>query len=117
MPGPGKPFVKGQALGRPKGIKNKKTIVLERVYQRCLAKGFHPADYMVEVARDPEVPQRIRLQVCERLLMYMEGFQPESKPLVPSTTKESVESAQATMKELETIAGPLDKPSTICTNP
>jgi hypothetical protein len=103
----GKPFAEGNP-GRPKGSKNKKTLVLERVYQRCIAKDFHPADVLIEIAQDPKVPIAFRKEVCLDLMRYMEGHQPESKPHSPGTTSESVEAAKATMAKLEELSAPLE---------
>lgn len=107
MPGKGKPFQKGEG-GRKPGSKNKKTIALERVYQRCCAVGFHPADYLIEVARDERVPRHVRIEVCKDLIAYFEGKQPESKPLSPIAPQDSVDAAKAAMEQLTKLSEPLE---------
>lgn len=107
MPGEGTRFKKGEG-GRKPGSKNKKTLILERVYQRCLAKDFHPADVLIELALDTKAPATFRKECCLDLLRYMEGHQPESKPLIPNTTADSVKAAQDTMRELEDLSKPLE---------
>lgn len=106
-------FKKGEG-GRPKGARNKKTIVIERVYQRCAAKNFHPADVLIEIAMDIETASDIRLKACDSLLKYCEGIQPESKPIVPQTPEDSVDAAKAAMLELEIASTPLEpKPNAV----
>jgi hypothetical protein len=103
----GRPFSAGNP-GRPKGAKNKKTIILERVYQRCAAQDFHPADVLMEIAMDPKVPVAMRRDCAKDLLPYFEGHQPESKPHSPNTPEDSVAAAKATMEKLTSFAKPLD---------
>ncbi len=94
--------------GRPKGSKGKKTLILERVYQRCLANEFHPADVLIELAQDESLPAPFRKETCLDILRFMEGNQPESKPLTPGTTSESVAAAKATMEKLSALSEPLE---------
>ena len=104
---PKKLFQKGNP-GRPKGAKGKKTLVLEKIYQKCLEKGFHPADLLIEVVTDPEMPITMRIENAWKLVEYMEGKQPESKPIVPATPSDSVENAKEIMAELEALSHPID---------
>ena len=94
--------------GRVAGTPNKKTLILQRVYQRCLEKEFHPADTLIEACRDTSLPALIRIETCFKLLAFLEGQQPQSKPLTPGTTPESVEAAKAVMQELEAASQPLE---------
>jgi hypothetical protein len=104
----GRPFKKGESKGRPKGAKNRKTIILERVYQRCCARGFHPADLLIEVALDYKYPIRLRLECCKDLQTFMEGRQPEGKPLSPATPGDSVGAVQRMMQEAAARAKPIE---------
>ena len=99
------PFKKGNP-GRRRGSKNKKTIVLERVYQRCMERGFHPADFIIDCLLDKELTIQQKIDTAFRLNQFMEGIQPESKPLVPASPADSVESAKALMKELDELSQP-----------
>ena len=94
--------------GRPRGSKNKKTIALDRVYQRCNAQRFHPADPIIEIAMDPKAPRNLRIQACETLLGFIEGKQKDGKPLTPGSPAESVEAAEALMRDLKKRAEPLE---------
>ncbi len=107
--GKGRRFVKGDPrAGRPKGCKNKKTLVLERVYQRCMARGFHPADFILDCLNEKGLTVQQKIDTAFRLNQFMEGLQPDSKPLVPATPADSVERAKETMKELEAISEPIE---------
>lgn len=94
--------------GRPKGGKNKKTIYLDRVYQRCVAAGIHPADILIEIAFDSTAEKDLRVKCCDTLLKYIEGQQPEAKPIVPRTPEESVEAAKAIDIQLDELSKPLE---------
>lgn len=91
-------FKKGNS-GRKKGSKNKRTLFFQRVYQRCMEADFHPADPLIDIAMDEEAPQALRIDMCKTLLEYMEGKQPDSKPLIPQSPTDSVESAGKMMQE------------------
>lgn len=107
--GMGKRFVKGDPrAGRPKGRKNNKTLVLERVYQRCMARGFHPADFIIDCLQEKGLSVREKIDTAFRLNQFMEGVQPEAKPLTPATPADSVERAKETMQELEQLSQPLE---------
>lgn len=101
------PFIKGQG-GRPKGAKNLKTLVLEKVWQRCAQKDFHPVDILIEAALADDTPQEVKLEVCRDLLTYFEGRQESSKAHAPASPSDSVEAAKATMDELVALSKPLD---------
>jgi len=100
-------FKKGEG-GRPKGAKNKAKILFERVYQRCCNVGFHPADVLIEICMDPATPADLRIATCLDLLTFMEGRQPESRPVVPQTPGDSVKSAEERLKNLAKLSEPLE---------
>lgn len=104
------PFKKGKPKtgGRKPGSKNKKTLVLERIYQRCMERGFHPADLLIDVMTDPKTPLATKIENAWRTVEYMEGKQPESRALTPAVPSESVAAAKETMKELEALSRPLE---------
>ena len=105
----GKPFVKGdKRAGRPKGVKNKRTVILERVYQRCMERGFHPADFIIDCLMEKGLTLQQKIDTAFRLNQFMEGVQPESKPLSPATPADSVEAAKATMAELAALSEPIE---------
>ena len=100
-------FKKGEG-GRPKGAKNKKTLVLERVYQRCMERGFHPADFIIDCLMEKGLTSQQKIDTAFRLNQFMEGVQPEARPLVPAVPADSVAAAKETMKELEALSQPLE---------
>lgn len=100
-------FKKGEG-GRPKGAKNKKTLVLERVYQRCMERGFHPADFIIDCLMEKGLTIQQKIDTAFRLNQFMEGVQPESRPLTPAIPADSVAAAKKTMKELEDLSQPLE---------
>lgn len=100
-------FQKGNP-GKKKGTKNKKTLVLERVYQRCMERGFHPADFIIDCLLDKGLTVQQKIDTAFRLNQFMEGIQPEARPLVPATPADSVERAKETMKELEAMSEPIE---------
>ena len=93
--------------GRKQGSKNRKTIALERVYQRCDSKDFHPVDVIIELALCAE-DDDTRLDAAKTLLSYIEGKQPDGKPLTPELPSDSVENAKAMMDELAALSSPLE---------
>lgn len=102
-------FKKGDPrAGRPKGRKNNKTLVLERVYQRCMARGFHPADFIIDCLMEKGLTLREKIDTAFRLNQYMEGIQPEARPMTPAVPADSVERAKETMAELEAMSQPLE---------
>ncbi len=111
-PNPTHKFAKGNP-GRKKGSKNKKTIAFERVYQRCCNVGFHPADVLIEICRDSATPADLRIETCLDLLTFMEGRQPESRPVVPQSPGDSVKSAEERLKNLAKLSEPLEPAAAI----
>lgn len=107
--GKGKRFVKGDPrAGRPKGCKNKKTLILERIYQRCMDRGFHPADFIIDCLSDPRLPISMKIDTAFKLARYMEAEQTVAKPVTPNTPEDSVQAAKETMQELEALSQPLE---------
>lgn len=100
-------FQKGNP-GKKKGTKNKKTLVLERVYQRCMERGFHPADFIIDCLMGKGLTIQQKIDTAFRLNQFMEGVQPESKPHTPAVPADSVAAAKETMKELEALSQPLE---------
>jgi hypothetical protein len=100
-------FQKGNP-GKKKGTKNKKTLVLERVYQRCMERGFHPADFIIDCLMEKGLTIQQKIDTAFRLNQFMEGVQPESRPLTPAVPADSVERAKETMAELEAMSQPLE---------
>ena len=96
--------------GRTRGSKNKKTLILERVYQRCLERGFHPADFIIAALSEKGLSVQQKIDTAFKLLGYLEGVQPESKPHVPATPADSVEHIRETMRKLEELSQPIEPP-------
>lgn len=110
----GVPFAPGKSgnpNGRKPGSKNKRTLMLERAWQRCDALDFHPIDEMIKLARSEKVTPGFRLAVCAEIQKYLEGPQPESLPLKPQTPEHSMQAAAAAMDELKKASAPLEPPS------
>jgi hypothetical protein len=98
-------FQKGNP-GRMPGSKNKKTIALERVYQRCNEVGFHPADPIIEIAKSSLTPEDLRLKACDTLLSYIEGKQKDGQPFTPERpemTPEEEAAFEEKMKKIEEL--------------
>lgn len=100
-------FKKGQG-GRKLGSKNKKTIVLERIYQRCMERGFHPADFIIDCLKERGLSVSQKIDTAFRLAKYMEAEQTVAKPVTPNTPEDSVQAAKETMQELEALSQPLE---------
>ncbi len=94
--------------GRPKGRKNDKTLVLERIYQRCVERGFHPADFIIDCLNEKGLSVSQKIDTAFRLARYMEAEQTVAKPVTPNTPADSVAAAKETMQELEALSQPLE---------
>jgi hypothetical protein len=59
---------KRPGAGRPKGVRNRKTIALTAAIE---APGLTPLDYMLSVMRNPEEPEERRMQMAKAALPLM----------------------------------------------
>lgn len=94
--------------GRPKGSKNF-TLSLLKVANRLQYKHkVHPVDQLVEIAIMAKLNKEYELasEIWLKLLQYLEPTKKpvESAPEKPTTSAESVQNAEALLKELEDMA-------------
>ena len=106
------PFKPGREKtgGRVKGTKNKKTLILERVFQRCDARNVHPADELMDLVDKCNNDQKI--QIWSMLLDRLEGKQKEGKALPQPQTGDPIQDFQAAVKELNEHGRYIEPPAT-----
>lgn len=60
--------------GRKKGVKNKRTLVLERMVQQVKREakidGTHPQDYLMKVLNDPTESKERKMDAAKTLMPY-----------------------------------------------
>lgn len=94
--------------GKPKGTKNRKTL-LDKVNDRLKYKHkLHPVDQLVTLAMEARMDKKLDLaaDIWVKLLQYMEPTKKpvESVPDKPQTPEQSKEAAEATLKLLEELS-------------
>jgi len=102
---------KGQSAnpqGKPKGTKNRKTL-LDKVSDRLRYKHqLHPVDQLVTLALEARLNKDLELaaDIWVKLLQYMEPTKKpvESAPEKPQTPEQSREAAEAALKMMEEIS-------------
>lgn len=94
--------------GRPKGSKNVAFSLLKVSNRLQYKHKIHPVDQLVELAIQAKLNKEYELasDIWLKLLQYMEPAKKpiESAPEKPTTSAESVQNAEALLKELEDMA-------------
>ena len=94
--------------GRPKGSKNSELSMLKVANRLRFKHKVHPVDQLVRIAIQAELNQDHELasDIWLKLLQYIEPAKKpiESAPEKPTTSAESVQNAEALLKELEDMA-------------
>jgi Family of unknown function (DUF5681) len=94
--------------GRPKGLKNSDLSMLKVSNRLRYKHKVHPVDQLVELALMAKLNKDYELasDIWLKLLQYMEPAKKpiESAPEKPTTPAESVQNAEALLKELEDMA-------------
>jgi hypothetical protein len=94
--------------GRPKGSKNFALSLLKVANRLQYKHKVHPVDQLVEIAIMAKLNKEYELasEIWLKLLQYLEPTKKpvESAPEKPTTSAESVQNAEALLKELEEMA-------------
>jgi hypothetical protein len=94
--------------GRPKGSKNASLSLLKVANRLQYKHKVHPVDQLVELALMAKLNKEYELasDIWLKLLQYIEPAKKpiESAPEKPTTSAESVQNAEALLKELEDMA-------------
>jgi len=94
--------------GRPKGSKNFALSLLKVANRLQYKHKVHPVDQLVEIAIMAKLNKEFELasEIWLKLLQYLEPTKKpvESAPEKPTTSAESVQNAEALLKELEEMA-------------
>jgi len=109
MPNPNwKKGVAQNPNGRPKGSKNFALSLLKVANRLQYKHKVHPVDQLVEIAIMAKLNKEYELasEIWLKLLQYLEPTKKpvESAPEKPQTSAESVQNAEALLKELEDMA-------------
>ena len=109
MPNPNwKKGVAQNPNGRPKGSKNFALSLLKVANRLQYKHKVHPVDQLVEIAIMAKLNKEYELasEIWLKLLQYLEPTKKpvESAPEKPTTSAESVQNAEALLKELEDMA-------------
>jgi len=57
--------------GRKKGVRNKRTIAKRDELARMIDKGISPLEYMLDIMRNPEQPEKDRLEAAKASAPYI----------------------------------------------
>jgi hypothetical protein len=88
---PFKPGVSGNARGRPKGARNKRTRIL---LEAAEAGGEMPLDFLLRLMRDPRAPMTRRLEAAKAAAPFAHARLSPVEPIVNLDTSERVSSIE-----------------------
>ena len=102
---PPRAFVKGDPrCGRPKGCKNKRTILRAAIL--LALKGISPAEELAKIAKKTR-NESTRVDIWKYLHSFIEAPQDKPIPYRPDTPEESKANVDASIARLQQLARPL----------